>query len=60
MYKAKAFANQFIADRAAVAHAAGKPYILEETGKDVRPPFSNSLAASAAPRLRQAHPVQGS
>jgi mannan endo-1,4-beta-mannosidase len=28
------FANQFLADRAAVAHAAGKPYILEETGMD--------------------------
>ena len=29
-----AFANQFLNDRATVAHAAGKPYILEETGMD--------------------------
>lgn len=41
--KAAAFANQFIADRAAVAHALGKPYILEETGKDVRGPALMSL-----------------
>ena len=32
------FANEFLTDRAAVAHGLNKPYILEETGVDVRNP----------------------
>ena len=30
------FANSFIYSRAQIAHAIGKPFILEETGMDVR------------------------
>ena len=31
------FANRFIYSRAQIAEATGKPFILEETGMDVRP-----------------------
>ena len=45
---AAAFANQFLNDRAAVAHMIGKPYILEETGMDVRlRPYLHGIVAVA-------------
>jgi hypothetical protein len=35
-YVAKDFAEKFIHERASMAKALNKPFILEETGKDVR------------------------
>lgn len=35
-YVAADFANTFLYKRAQIAHAQNKPWILEETGKDVR------------------------
>jgi mannan endo-1,4-beta-mannosidase len=49
---ASAFLAAFISSRAAVAQAAGKPFILEETGMDVRAFLCSiiSLSCSALPK----------
>lgn len=36
-YVASDFASMFVYERAQIAKAANKPFILEETGKEVRP-----------------------
>ena len=41
-YVAKDFAEMFVNERAKVAKALNKPFILEETGKDVRPSSHNT------------------
>lgn len=43
-YVAADFATDFIHQRAKVAQAANKPFILEETGKAVKPPPTSSNA----------------
>lgn len=45
-YVAKDFAEMFVNERAKVAKALNKPFILEETGKDVRPSPHNASVTS--------------
>ncbi len=49
------FANSFIYSRAQIANAIGKPFILEETGMDVRLPSSPFLQGVLNTELGDRH-----